>query len=171
MVMFSLDGINYDVKCTILRTAELTASEISGMLLDRSYFNDVIGTFLKYDLALSVPLKDLDKYSDLYEALTDPVDGHSFVLPYNGGRLSITGRITTVSDEFMRMPGGRTYWRNTKFSVIANHPSKSMSLGQIIARGRSPLPEVSAVQLGDIYLYTSTGWVKQDWPDADVLYY
>ena len=171
MVTFSIDGINYDVKCTIVRTAELTASEISGMLLDRSYFFDVIGMFLKYDVVISVPMHQQDRYADLYEALTDPVDGHSFVMPYNSGRLTITGRITNVADEYARLPGGRVYWKNTKFSVIANHPTKSLSLGQMIARGRSPLPEVSAVQLGDIYLYTSTGWEKQNWPDADLIDY
>ena len=46
--MFSVDGVQWDVPCRIVRTAEIAASEISGMLLDRTYFNDVLGTWMRY---------------------------------------------------------------------------------------------------------------------------
>jgi hypothetical protein len=38
--MFVLDGMSWDIPCDIERIAEMKASEISGMLLDKSYFND-----------------------------------------------------------------------------------------------------------------------------------
>lgn len=171
MVVFSIDGVNYDVKCQITRTAEMTASEISGMMLDKSYFNDVLGTFMKYDVTVSVPLYHQDKYAALYEVLTDPVDAHSFVMPYNNGRLTITGRVTVVSDQWERIPGGRTFWRNTRFTVIANHPSKAMNLSQVVARGRSPLPPESEVHTGDVYVYTGSGWQDANYGDADNTYY
>ena len=37
---FSIDGLEWQYPCQITREAKLTASDISGMMLDKSYFND-----------------------------------------------------------------------------------------------------------------------------------
>lgn len=169
--MFSIDGVQWNVPCRIERAAEIRASEISGMLLDKSWFNDVLGTYLQYTVSVAVPPQRRDDFDVIYEKLTDPVDAHSFVLPYNGGAVTITGRVTDVTDTFVRLPGGGQYWKGTRFTVIANHPSKALSLSQVLARGRSPLPEMSEVQTGDLYVYTSSGWQKADYADADATYY
>ena len=44
--MLTIDGVVYDVKVDVRRTAEMTASDISGLMMDKSYFNDVLGTYL-----------------------------------------------------------------------------------------------------------------------------
>ena len=41
-MIWSIDGLEWNVPCQIERTSEMTPSEISGMLLDKSYFNDVV---------------------------------------------------------------------------------------------------------------------------------
>lgn len=169
--MLTIDGMTFDAECEVVRTSEMTPSGNSGLMLDRSYFNDVIGTFLAYDVTLRYPLHDQDIYARLYEVLTAPVDGHRFVVPYNQATIEVTGRVTGVSDERGKLDSGRPYWRALKFTIAANHPSKQMTLGELLARGRSPLPEVAAVQEGDIYTYTSTGWVKTNYADADSRYY
>ena len=168
---FSIDGLEFDVRAKLIRTAEMTASELSGMLLDGSYFNDVLGTFMAYDLTLSDPLYDQEKYARLYEILTAPVDGHAFVLPYNGSTLQITGRVAEVTDERAELPGGRAYWKAIRFTVISNAPSKTMSLSQVIARGRSPLPEIATAQVGDLVEYTANGWVPAEYGDSDTTRY
>lgn len=169
--MIRIDGLDFDVKCEVERAAEMTPSSISGLMLDRSYFNDVIGTYMSYDLALKYPLYDQDIYARLYELLTAPVDGHLFTVPYNQATIEITGRVVDVSDARVEMDSGRQYWRELRFTIVANHPSRQMTLGEMLARGRSPLPELAAVQEGDIYTYTSTGWVKTNYADADSVYY
>ena len=169
--MFTIDGVQWPYPCDITRVAELKPSEISGMMLDRSYFNDVLGTFMQYTVKISIPLNDRDRYSTIYEMLTNPVDGHTFILPYNQGNLTITGRINSVSDVFVRLPNGGKYWKGIQFVVTANHPSKEYSLSQVLARGRSPLPELASVSIGDIYEYTNAGWVEADFEDADSTYY
>lgn len=169
--MFSVDGLTWPYPCSIERVAEISPSEISGLMLDKSYFNDVLGTYLRYTVAVAVPVEGRDAYGDLYEALTDPVDGHRFTLPYDQGTLTLTGRVEQVSDIFVRLPGGGQYWKGTRFTVAANHPAKQRSLGEVLARGRSPLPELAAVQRGDMYTYTATGWVKTVFTDADAVYY
>ena len=168
-VIFTIDGMQWTVPCKIERTAEMKPSEISGMLLDKSWFNDVLGTYMRYDVTIAVPLGMESVYAAIYEKLTEPVDGHSFVLPYNNGTVTVTGRVTNVRDVWRRTAGGGNYWAGTAFTVIANHPTKTMSLSQVLARGFSPLPEASEALTGASFQYTSEGWTVI--PDAnDVAY-
>lgn len=167
--MFTIDGMTWDYPCKITRKAEMTASEISGLLMDKSYFNDVIGTYMSYDVTIAIPVGRESEYLTIYEALTNPVDGHAFVLPYDGGMISITARVASVTDDYIRLPGGGITWKGTRFTVVANHPTKTMSLDEVITRGASPLPEASSVNVGAVYQYTSGGWTELD--DADDIYW
>ena len=155
---FFIDNTEIDLPCSIEREAELTASDVSGVLLDKSYFNDVLGTYMKYTVAIAVPIGQEGTYSLLYEALTQPIDGHTFMFPYNQGMIEITGRITVISDRYYKEENGVHIWRGTKFSVIANHPSKTMTLDEMIVRGLTPVPNVEFPNLGDIYEFQVTGW-------------
>ena len=155
---FYIDNAEIDLPCSIDRVAELTASEVSGILLDKSYFNDVLGTYMKYTISVAIPAGREGTYEILYEALTEPVDGHTFILPYNQDVIELTGRINTISDRYYREEDGVKIWRGTKFEIIANHPSKTMSLDDVIARGLAPIPDVMNPQIGDVYEFLSSGW-------------
>lgn len=159
--MWSIDGNNWNVPCTIEREAEVTASEVSGMLLSKQYFNDVIGTFMKYTIAIAVPVGMESDYKYIYEQLTNPVDAHAFVFPYNDGYINITGRVEKVSDKYYRGVNGANGWRGTKFDVIANHPSKEVTLSEAISRGISPMPIVQHIDDGSVYVYNN-GWDEQE---------
>lgn len=166
----SVDGIQWDVECQIERISEIRASDISGPMLDGSYFNDVLGQYLRYDIALVCPMGMEREYAVLYEALTAPVDGHSFVLPYNNDTITITARVESIHD--VRYPvGNGQYWAGTKFTAIANHPTKTMSLNEVLTVGLSPLPSSSGVSVGDLYEYTSGGWELRDYPDFSEVYF
>ena len=166
--MITIDGLTFDVHCEIARTAEIKASDISGMLLDRSWFNDVQGTYMRYEITIDVPMYNRNRYAELYEKLTEPVDAHLFILPYNNDFITITARVEKVEDARDYIPGGRFWWKDATFSIIANHPSKAMTLGQMVVAGRAPLPNVADPQIGDSYTYTSGGWVPAtQYDDAD----
>lgn len=169
--MFTIDGITWPVPCQIERVSEVRPSQISGLLLDKTWFNDVIGTYLSYTVALAVPMDLRDQYGRLYETLTDPMDGHVFTLPYDRGVLTVTGRVREVTDQYVRLPGGDVVWKGPRFTIVSNHPSKQLALGETLARGRAPLPDFAAATPGDIYTCTPTGWQKTPYPDADPLYY
>lgn len=141
--------------------AEVRPSGISGLLLDKSYFNDVIGTYMQYTVSLAVPIDRPADYGAIYEALTDPVDGHVFALPYNQDIIEITGRIASVSDVYVRLPNGGVYWKGLRFTIEANHPVKSMALEETLARGRTMVPEVMSPEVGDTWTWDGTEWVKQ----------
>lgn len=164
--MITIDGYEWDVPCDIGREAEVTPSEISGLMLDRSYFNDVLGTYMRYDVTLAVPPSREADYATLYETLTDPVDAHMFVLPYNQSTITLTARVESVQDVLVYTTSHKQLWKGIKFTVIANHPTKAMSLGQVIERGKSPLPEVIGLPIGTLYVLTEDGWVDASIPYA-----
>lgn len=169
---FTVDGVAWDMPCKIEREAKMTASEISGMMLDKNYFNDVLGTFMVYDVTIAVPVGHEAEYSALYEVLTDPVDAHTFVLPYNQGVITLTARVNTVSDELWRQVRGVNVWRRIKFTVTANHPSKEHSLDEAIRRGVSPMPDMEyEPQIGDVYRWTADGWEKLSLVNGDNVAY
>lgn len=150
--MIKVDNITWHVPCKIVRKAEIKASEISGLMLDKNYFNDVLGTYMSYTVAIAAPQNMLNEYGALYEALTDPWDGHAFVLPYNQGTIDITGRVVSVQDTHYEIAGGGAYWEGCEFEVIANHPSKFLSLGAVLTRGRAPIPaQTSYPDFDEVY--------------------
>lgn len=170
-MIWSIDGVEWDYPCDIERVAEVTASEISGMLLDKSYFNDVLGTYLKYTVKLAVPVTAMSDYVDIYEALTNPVDGHTFVLPYNQTNVTITGRVTEMTDVYVLMANGTPHWKGITFTVIANHPTKTMSLSEVLTVGMSPIPSKVSFPDGTVAIMKNGKWVYTELEDADNTYY
>lgn len=169
--MFTVDGMTWDIPCTIERTAEIRASDISGMLLNRMYFNDVLGTYMQYTVSIAVPFSEVNTYVTLYETLTNPVESHTFVLPYNKTNINLIAMVDMVSDKYIRMPNDGKYWRGTQFTVTSIYPSKQLTLGEVIARGMPSPPDFIPPNVGDTYTYTSGGWVPVIYDDADNKYY
>lgn len=170
--MFTVDGMAWEIPCDITRTAEITPSDISGMLLDGSYFNDVLGTYMQYEVSVVPNPHDMGAYYSLFELLSQPVDGHEFVLPYNGDTIELTARVEEISDIYVRMPGGGVYWKGTEFTITSNAPTKQPTLSEAITRGMTPLPDVYDAEIGDTYTFTANGWEKvETLPDADTTAY
>ena len=165
--MFTIDGVQYNVKCSIERTAEIKLSDISGMLLDGHIFNDVLGTYYSYEVRLTMPLRNKGRYGNLIEQLTEPVEGHAFVLPYNNDTLQLTGLVVDPEDVYVTLPSGYTYWDGLRFTINANGPTKELTLAETISRGLTPLPDVFDPQIGDTYTFTADGWeAASSYPDA-----
>lgn len=164
--MFTVDGFAWNIPCEIVRTAELKASEISGMLLDKSYFNDVLGMWLIYDIKVVVPHNKLSEYTQLYEILTGTEDAHSFVLPYNQGTITITAFVKQVKDVWHRTAKG-SYWEGIQFQVVGSHPSKNNTLSGVIDRGMTPLPAEMDVADGTLAQKGTDGWTVVQIANAD----
>ena len=170
-MILTIDGVDYDVECGVRRTATVHSTDISGDLMDGTYFNDVDGTYYDYELDFLYPLYDRDKYAAIYEALTEPVDGHAFVLPYNNSTIEITARVEVLSDEQIEMKSGYKYWRGPRFALYANAFSKQVSLAEVITRGRAPIPDAASPSIGDTYVWDGTEWTVTEFPDADDIAY
>lgn len=168
-----IDNVTYSgVVCNIERTANLRASDLSGMMLNKEYFNDVLGTYMEYTVEVIVPLGKESDYAQLYEVLSDPVGSHVFELPYNQTTVIFNGRVETISDKYWRRVDDKSVWRDTKFVAIANNPSKEYTLDEVVTRGISPLPAVSELDAGKIYMVNEQGeWELTSLNNADETYY
>lgn len=170
---FTVDGIEWPVKCKVVRTVELKESEVSGLMMDLTYRNVCIGKWLRYDLAIVCPFGMEREYNQLHDLLTQPVDGHVFVLPYGAGTVTITARVQNPRDTLYENEQGN-YWAGLELTVVANHPTSVMTLEESITRGFAPLPDIGGVQVGDIYEYTADGWEEYEPPsyiNGDEVYF
>ena len=170
MTSFTVDGVEWPVSCKFVRTVELKESDISGLMMDYSYNRDPVGTWLQYDLAIVCPNGMEREYNQLHDILAQPVDGHSFIMPYDADTITITARVTNLRDTLYEGANGN-YWAGTEVTILSNHPIAVMSLGEMLTRGRSPLPELNAGEIGDTWTYTSSGWVHGHYDDADTMYF
>ena len=159
-MILTIDGVDYDVKCRVRRQGDVRDTDISGEMLDGSYFHDVAGTYYDYEISFLYPLYDRNKYAEIYEALTQPVEGHTFILPYNNSTVTLTAKVELADDELLELENGQQYWRALSFTLTANAPTKQMSLDQVITRGRTTLPDAASPAIGDTYTYTTNGWIK-----------
>ena len=124
MVKLTIDGTEFSLPCSVTRQADIKGSDISGELLNGDYFNDVLGTYMRYSVNLAVPIGKEAEYTTLYEILTDPVSSHKFILQYNQGTITLTARVETVKDKYVGEVGSAKIWRSTTFDIISNKPSK-----------------------------------------------
>lgn len=171
-MILSIDGVEYDVECRVRRTADVRDTDISGEMLDGSYFHDVAGTYYDYTISFLYPLYNQSKYAAIYEALTQPVDGHTFILPYNNSLLTLTAKVDLVEDELLELENGTQFWRALSFTLTGNAPTKRMTLGEVIVRGVAPFPDVAKPAEGTSYTWDGAQWVPAIvYVDADGIYY
>lgn len=123
--MISIDGITWDLNCKVVRTVTIEESNISGMLMNRAYFSDVIGSYLAYEVQFPLRSGDETSYDSLYETLTNATGEHTIILPYGQGHVTFTGRIKQVKDTLYRGQGGANYWLSDTFQFISNEPYKT----------------------------------------------
>ena len=156
--MFTVDGLQWTIPCDIRRAAEVRASSISGLMLNGTYFNDVLGTYLKYTIKLVVPLNERAAFNPIYEKITDPVGHHTFTFPYNQTTVTVTGKAENIKDVFVRLPNGGQYWKGIEFDVTACAPTKTQTEAEAIAYGLPPLPLNVAPNVGDTYTWNGEEW-------------
>lgn len=172
MSVLIADGTAYDdLMISVEREANIRESDNSGYMLDGSYFADKIGTYFTYAVKVAVPVLKESLYTTLYEVITDPVNAHSFTLPYNQSMVNITGRVDGVQDAFYRQEGSVKIWRQISFSIISNYPTKQNTLGQVIEIGMQEKPDSITPSEGDAYQYVNGTWIQLSYSDADGVAY
>lgn len=174
--MFTIifDGIAVDFVKKIKRISNIRSSDISGWMMDGSYNNDVMGQYLDFEVELA-PFWWMpgDRYASIYEAITAPVDGHTIIMPYNEGSIEVCARVEQISDECIRRQGGRMYWKEPSFVIRSNAPTKFLELGEVLTRGRQPLPDLVDGVDGDAWVFKedSGGWQHGNYPDYSDSYW
>ena len=168
--MFSIDGVEWKVKCEIQREIEIKESDISGMMMNGVIYRDPLGTYIGYGVALSMPLKNRGRYQQLIDQLSEPVGGHDIIMPHNTETVTLNGKISGLNDVYVTLESGYTYWDGLEFSIEPNTPTYQLSEGEAISRGLPALPPTNEAEIGDTYEWTADGWEEVSaLPDADLI--
>lgn len=122
--MIAIDGTQYSFPCDITRTARITSSDVSGMLMNKKEYNDALATYYDYNIKMAVPINQMAKYATFFEQLSAPVPSHVFTLPYNQDYIDIIGKINSISDVYYGNRAGVAIWRSISFTIHALEPSK-----------------------------------------------
>lgn len=122
--MIGIDGTYYYFPCDISRKVRITSSDVSGMLMDRTEYNDALATYYDYTLKFAIPINRMNLYAAFFEQVTAPEDKHTFTFPYNQNKIDIVGKVESVSDVFFRSINGVNIWRSVQMTVKALEPSK-----------------------------------------------
>lgn len=122
--MIGIDGTFYDFPCDISRKARIVSSDVSGMLMDKTEYNDALATYIDYTIKLAIPIDRMGEYTTFFEQVSAPVDSHTFTLPYNQTSIDIIGKIDSVSDVYYREVNGVQIWRSVSISIHALRPSR-----------------------------------------------
>lgn len=117
--MIGIDGTYYYFPCDISRKVRITSSDVSGMLMDRTEYNDALATYIDYTLKVAIPIDKMNEYTTFFEQLASPVDSHTFDLPYNQTYLNFKGKIDSLSDVYFRKVNGVQVWRSVTINIKA----------------------------------------------------
>lgn len=125
MAVFTMDGVDYDMKVTELkRSFEVADSDSSGRTKDWKMHRDVVGTFYNYSLTFANRDYDQDGYASFYQAITAPAASHTFTFPYNQETLTFEAYCTKGSDT-LKIIGGKNVWGGLSVNFIAMEPQRS----------------------------------------------
>ena len=170
--MFSIDGLEWHYPVDVSREADIRSTDLSGELMNGVYYNDVKGTYFNYTVKMVVPLNNRDSITQYYDALTAPVSSHTFVLPYNQQTVTLLGRVENVSDVYVRLPNGGTYWRGLQFTILASSPTKEVTDASFFSRGVGVLPEAATHNEGDTWVWHDGRWeLSASYKNADTTRY
>lgn len=122
--MIKVDGIKYNFPCDISRKARIVSSDVSGMLMDNTEYNDALATYYDYTIKIAVPITDMTDYAAFFEQVTAPVNSHTFTFPYNQGTKNIVAKVESISDRYFREVNGVQVWRSVQLNIHALKPSK-----------------------------------------------
>lgn len=122
--MIKVDGTTYNFPCDISRKARIVSSDVSGMLMNNTEYNDALATYYDYTIKIAVPITDMTDYAAFFEQVTAPVPSHTFTFPYNQGTKNIVAKVESVSDRYFREVNGVQIWRSVQLNIHALKPSK-----------------------------------------------
>ena len=122
--MIKVDGTKYNFPCDISRKARIVSSDVSGMLMNNTEYNDALATYYDYTIKIAIPITDMNIYATFFEQVTAPVPSHTFTFPYNQGTKDIVAKVESISDRYFREVNGVQVWRSVQLNIHALKPSK-----------------------------------------------
>ena len=124
--MIIIDNQQFDVGVVnIKRKADFLDSEATQRLENGDMYRDLIGVYFNYDIKFEpCTPENYEDYMNLWEKLTEPVEFHDVIVPYNNTTLAFRAYFSNVADEMMLKYKEKNYWKNLTVNFKSKAPAK-----------------------------------------------
>jgi len=124
--VISIDGSTFDVPVLNIKRSADVLDKYAERTIDGKLHREIIGVYYNYQVAFGRTLVVAD-YHDLWDALTEPVEFHTIIIPDEDGNRTFQAYITGVSDEFVKVldDDATRYMKSLVCKFIAQSPSRT----------------------------------------------
>ena len=122
-----VDGRSYNVHVvpdSVKRIAELLEGPLADDMLSGRRERDLKGTRIGYQLHIEPVWTDPTDYDALFDALSDPVDAHTLVLPYGQTTITFEAMVDRVEDTLIGKANGVNRWHGLILTITPQSPQK-----------------------------------------------
>lgn len=118
-----MDGIAYNVRVSkMTRKFSVQDSDKTGRTQDGEMYRDIVGTFYNYSMTVEQMDDDVDSFDNFWESISQPVESHVCVFPYNQSTMTQRMYITSGEQELVKKTPEKTQWGEISISYIAMSP-------------------------------------------------
>lgn len=120
---FLMDGIAYNIRVSkMTRKFSVQDTDRTGRTQDGEMYRDIVGTFYNYSMVVEQKDADTESFDQFWEAISQPVESHVCVFPYNQSIMTQRMYITSGEQELISRTPSRTKWGEISISYIAMSP-------------------------------------------------
>ena len=123
MQAFLMDGIAYNVRVSKLtRKFSVQDTDRTGRTQDGEMYRDIVGTFYNYSMTVEQMGDDTESFDNFWEVISQPVESHVCVFPYNQTIMTQRMYITSGEQSILSRKPTLTQWGEMEISFIAMSP-------------------------------------------------
>lgn len=123
MQVFLMDGIAYNVRVSKLtRKFSVQDTDRTGRTQDGEMYRDIVGTFYNYSMTVEQMGNDTESFDNFWEVISQPVESHVCVFPYNQTIMTQRMYITSGEQSILSQKPMLTQWGEMEISFIAMSP-------------------------------------------------
>lgn len=120
---FVMDGIEYNIDVISLeRSFTVMDSSKANRTQSGEMYRDPVGTYYNYTMTVAERDGDPDSLDAFWDAVSQPVDSHVCVFPYNQETLTQRMYVTSGKQQIRRINERNTSWGDISLNFIAMIP-------------------------------------------------
>lgn len=120
---FLMDGIAYNVRVSkMTRKFSIQDTDKTGRTQDGEMYRDIVGTFYNYAMTVAQMDGDADSFDSFWEAVSQPVESHVCVFPYNQSVMTQRMYITSGEQDLVSKTPTKNKWGEISINYVATSP-------------------------------------------------
>ena len=129
MSLFTIDGKEFNIPVVSLKREAPVLDKYATRTEDGGLQREIIGVYYNYNLTFPRLNLNCEEYAKLWDAITAPVEFHTFTVPGSDGDYTFKGYITTTGDTLVKAKNGKYYWGGLSIKFIAKDPARTPTGG------------------------------------------